>query len=84
VNISIPAYEESGSLFFKWDDAFKISVNHSTGEVCVSANSAGLISLARHLLTLAQESVPTGSHLHLTDGVELEEGSGDLIIEKSQ
>ncbi len=84
MNISVPPYEDGGPLRFEWDDAFEIKVNRSAEEVSISANSAGLISLARHLLTLAQDAVPNGSHLHLTDGVELDDGSGDLVIEKYQ
>ncbi|MBF9128696.1 hypothetical protein I0C86_06790 [Plantactinospora sp. S1510] len=32
------------------------------GTVIISGNPAGLVSLARHLLTLAHESVPGGRH----------------------
>ncbi|WP_432856745.1 Imm32 family immunity protein [Amycolatopsis sp. CA-161197] len=50
--------------------------------VLVRGNPAGLRSLARHLLTLAQESVPAGSHLHLTGGSELD-GDADLVVERA-
>jgi hypothetical protein len=41
-----------------------------------------LISLAIHLLTLAQENVPVGSHCHFDEHNSLEHGSKELIIEK--
>lgn len=45
------------------------------------ANRAGLTSLARHLLTLAQDDVPTGHHLHLTANQEID-SPADLILER--
>ena len=49
----------------------------------ISANREGLISLANHLLNLAQTDVPCGTHIHL-DGRNnsLEDGSQSIIIEK--
>ncbi|WP_422653759.1 Imm32 family immunity protein [Kribbella sp.] len=47
----------------------------------MSANAAGLISLARHLLTLADPTAPAGSHLHLTADQELT-STFDLILER--
>lgn len=49
----------------------------------ISANNEGLLSLARHLLTLVQNEVPIGTHIHLDEYNLLEEGSIDLIVEKS-
>jgi hypothetical protein len=81
--VTVPAYEPGGALRFAWAEGFRIEVGASAGEVVIRANSAGLVSLAQHCLTLAQAAVPAGSHLHLTDSVELEPGSGDLIIERA-
>jgi hypothetical protein len=80
--IEVPAYNHDAHLVFDWDDGYHILVDRTASEVAIRANAAGLISLARHCLTLAQKSVPAGSHIHLTDSVELEGGSGDLIIDK--
>ncbi|MEY9889903.1 hypothetical protein ABIA35_000058 [Catenulispora sp. MAP12-49] len=82
-HVEVPDYEPGGPLRFAWAEGFRIEVDASAGEVVVRANSAGLVSLAQHCLTLAQAAVPAGSHLHLTDSVELEPGSGDLIIERA-
>ncbi|OLT31157.1 hypothetical protein BJF79_08895 [Actinomadura sp. CNU-125] len=66
---------------FGWDDGYEISVGVEAGEVVVAANREGLISLARHLLTLAQEGVSPGAHVHLTAGQEID-SSSDLILER--
>jgi hypothetical protein len=47
------------------------------------ANGAGLISLAQYLLTLAEKPVPTGAHIHMDASRELEDGSLDLVLERS-
>ena len=57
----------------------RISVNALGNEVAIRANKSGLISLARHLLTLVQDSVPKHSHIHLDEYNSLEEGSAELI-----
>lgn len=51
-------------------------------EVVISANREGLISLANHLLNLAQTDVPCGTHIHLDENNSLEDGSQSIIIEK--
>nr|WP_314069353.1 hypothetical protein [uncultured Campylobacter sp.] len=69
-------------LRLQWEKGFAISVNTLENEVTIRANKSGLISLARHLLTLAQDSVPKHSHIHLDEYNSLEEGSAELILEK--
>ena len=65
----------------RWEDAFKISVSINRDEVTVSANRDGLLSLANHLMALAEETA--GSHIHLDEYNSLEDGSAELIIEKT-
>jgi hypothetical protein len=79
--MELPAYNPVTGLSYSWEDGFEIAVGSTPTEVIISANPAGLISLARHLLTLAQEPVPDGSHLHLTAGQELT-STVDLILER--
>ena len=69
-------------LQLQWEKDFAISVNAPGNEVTIRANKNGLISLARLLLTLAQDSVPKHSHIHLDEYNSLEEGSTELILEK--
>ena len=63
-----------------WVDGFVIRVSIDTGEAVISANKEGLLSLARQLTALAEESA--GSHIHYDENNALEEGSTELIIEK--
>lgn len=64
-----------------WEDNFFIRVGIQDGATVISANKAGLQSLIKHLHTLAEE--PPGSHIHLDEHNALEDGSTELIIERS-
>ncbi|MGW2062575.1 Imm32 family immunity protein [Streptomyces sp. NPDC001937] len=68
---------------FTWDEDARIEVRNLGGEVVIEANAAGLRTLAGHLLTLAQDAVPDGSHLHLEDSNGLADGSVGLVLERS-
>jgi len=61
-------------------DAVIESSHSEYGETVIKANREGLISLAKILLTLAQENVPSGSHIHLDEYSFLESGSSEMII----
>ena len=63
-----------------WVDGFSIKVKVESGNVVISANKEGLLSLASQLMTLADEVA--GSHCHYDEYNSLEEGSCELIIEK--
>ncbi|MFE9107897.1 Imm32 family immunity protein [Actinomadura geliboluensis] len=63
------------------EDGYEISVDVEAGEGVVAANHERLISLARHLPSLAQEGVSLSAHIHLTAGQEIE-SSSDLIPER--
>ncbi|NJP65700.1 Imm32 family immunity protein [Streptomyces spiramenti] len=79
--ISTPDYRPDEGLRFSWDEGFEIFVSATQSEVLIRANRAGLTSLARHLMTLAQEEVTNGTHVHLTADQEIE-SEVDLILEK--
>ncbi len=66
----------------KWEEGYELRVAVSDGTATVSANREGLISLAGHLLSLAQET--PGGHIHLDEYNALEEGSAELIVEKTE
>lgn len=66
-------------LRLQWEKGFAISVNAIENEVTIRANKSGLISLARHLLTLAQDSAPKHSHIHLDEYNSLDNGSAEFI-----
>ena len=66
---------------FMWEDGFTIATRIENGAIVVSANAAGLRSLANHLLTLADDEIK-GAHFHLDEYNSLEDHSVELIVEK--
>ena len=82
IKICMPEYKND-ILTLQWEDNFSIKCEINTSnEVVITANSSGLVSLARHLLTLAQQNVPENTHIHLDENNSLENSSLDLIIAK--
>lgn len=66
----------------RWVNGFEIKVTADSGEIVISANREGLLSLARQMIDLSEE--PAGSHIHYNDGNSLEEGSVELVIVKAE
>ncbi len=83
IKINIHEYKGRG-IHLEWENDYKIfaNINCDGKYVNIAANRAGLISLARHLLTLSQDGIPNGYDLHLDDGNSLEKGSCELILER--
>ncbi|MET7796738.1 Imm32 family immunity protein [Streptomyces decoyicus] len=81
--ISVPEHRVGEGLQFAWDDDFEMEMAVGPTEVVIKANRAGLTSLARHLLTLAQQGVHEGSHIHLTADQEIE-AQLDLVLERRE
>lgn len=84
IEIDVPDYSSEGGMRMEWENGFTILVQVQGGTIHIQANRAGLVSLARHLLTLAQSEVPLGHHMHFDDSNSLEDGSSEMIIEKIQ
>jgi hypothetical protein len=82
IEINVPNYQKEEGLKYVWDDNFVIESSIDCNTITIKANEAGLRSLARHLLTLAQPDIPSGHHMHYDDLNSLEDGSCELIIEK--
>ena len=64
----------------EWVDGFEIKAVVQNGEIVISANREGMLSLAKQLMALA-DGVP-GDHIHYDDQNSLEEGSTEMIIER--
>ena len=62
----------------EWVDGFEIRVSIASGGAVISANKEGLLSLAKQLTALAEET--PGSHIHYDENSSLEEGSAELIF----
>ena len=67
---------------FNWIDGYTLRVSVSSSEVTISANREGLLSLASHLIALAGSPAP--DHFHLDGYNALEDGSAELIVEKTE
>ena len=65
-----------------WEDDFTISTGMEGGMIIIRANREGLLSLAKNLISLAEET--PGSHIHFDEHNSLESGSTDLIIERAR
>ena len=78
--LEIPGYSSERGLTLVWEPGSVISVDERDRRVVLHANRAGLVSLARHLLTLAQEGVPSGHHVHFDESNALEPGSVELVL----
>ena len=69
-------------MIVEWVDGFEIKAVAEKGEIVISANREGLLSLAKQLTALA-EGVQ-GDHIHYDEYNSLEEGSAEMIIERIQ
>ena len=65
----------------EWEDGFEIAVSIDSGKAVISANKEGLLSLAKQLAALAEDS--PGSHIHYDEDNSLDTGSDELIVEKT-
>ena len=82
IQIEIPTYDKNKGLQYKWEDGFIVETKIEDGQIVISANQAGLISLANHFLSLAQQDVAAGCHMHFDEYNSLEEGSVEMVLEK--
>ena len=79
---SEPALQTKGERGMRiwWEDGFEIRATVLDGEVTISANREGMVSLANILLDLAEER--PGAHVHLDEYNSLESGSCELVLER--
>jgi hypothetical protein len=82
LEINVPQYQTEEGIKTTWDNDFIFESVFQGNSIVIKANEAGLRSIARHLLTLAQYEVPAGCHIHYDDLNSLEDGSFEIILEK--
>jgi len=82
IKVEIPEYDPNTGIKYNWEPGFDIETKYEEGTVIFMANKAGLISLAKHLLNLAQDEIPLSYHLHFNENNSLNEGSVELIVQK--
>jgi phosphomannomutase len=82
LKIEIPQFSEDNGIKYKWEEGFQIETSIDNGIINIVANKDGLISLANHLLNLAQEVIPSGYHMHFDEYNSLEDGSVEMVVQK--
>jgi hypothetical protein len=80
ITMEIPDYDPHKGFKYIWEYGFEISTEVRSNTIQISANKEGLISLAKHLLTLSE--MPVNGHIHYDEFNSLEDGSIELIIER--
>ena len=83
VTLELPDHTPETGLRTEWQKGFSITTSGVADCFTLKANKAGLVSLALHLLTLAQDTVPNGCHLHYDESNSLEDESIGLVIQKT-
>jgi hypothetical protein len=82
ITLDIPEYDSNKGFSYKWENGFEIKIGREDNTIVLSANKAGLLSLANHCINLAQDDVPFNYHLHFDQSNSLEDGSLELLIQK--
>ena len=80
--IEVTDYNREAGLSLIWEKGYELSCLYKDNCIQITANNEGLITLARHLLSLAQNDIPSGYHIQLDELNGLNEGSTEIIIEK--
>ena len=71
---------EVKNVKIEWVDGSEIKAVAENGEIVISANREGMLSLAKHLTALA-DGIP-GDHIHYDVNNSLEDGPTEMIIER--
>ena len=82
MQLEVPEYSPERGIHLMWDDGAVLIAEINNGSVSLKGNTEGLLSLARHLLTLSQQSVPSGSHIHFDSSNAFEDGSCEIVVER--
>lgn len=85
--IKVARFTPESGLRTDWAGDHRLRVRvlgdaRSGHEVVIEGNAVGLESLARNLLTLAQDGVPSGTHSHLESATVLDARSAALVLER--
>lgn len=82
ISIDIPDYD-GNALDVIWEPDSKYEVSVSDNSVVISANQSGLVSLAKQMMYMAYNNLPTGSHVHYDSFfTNTNEDSYEIVIEK--
>lgn len=83
LEVSIHKYNPHQGLEIEWGESNILKAELSNAQVKISGNKDGLVDLALHLLTLAQDEVPGGYHIHYDKWNRLDNASTvEIVIQK--
>ena len=83
VHVEVIPYSDEDCVCVELVPGAKIECRKCNGEVLIRANREGLQFLAKVCLTLAQEDMPLGNHVHF-DGFDFFESDNiDITIERT-
>jgi len=83
INVEIIPYSDEDCICVELVPGAKIKCRKRGGEFLIQANREGLQFLAKTCLTLAQEDIPAGDHVHF-DGFDFFESDDiDMTIERA-
>ena len=83
IHVDVIPYSDEDCICIELVPDAKIKCRKSDGEFLIQANREGLQFLAKVCLTLAQEDVPAGNHVHF-DGFDFFESDNvDITIERA-
>ena len=83
IEVEVPEYDPTSSFNPPIVLGGVVEASKQGSEFVIRANANGLKLLAGHLLALAQDGVPAGTHLHYDPGMTLEDGSEAFVIERT-
>jgi hypothetical protein len=82
ISLDIEPIKSDGAIRIVWIPGYEIRAEIQNDVVVISANKEGLKSLAVVLMTLAQDEVIPGAHVHLDELNSLEDGSCGLVFDR--
>jgi hypothetical protein len=83
LDISIHEYVPHQGLELEWSESNILKAELFDKYVKITGNKDGLVDFALHLLTLAQDNVPKGCHIHYDKWNRLEnESTIEIVIQK--
>lgn len=81
LEIEIPDYD-GNAMDVIWEANANYAVKIFENDVIIKANAQGLISLAKQMMYMVYNNLPSGSHVHYDDFFTKLKNKYDLVIEK--
>jgi len=79
--VNIPEYDKWTGTVVELEADCNIEASYAGNEIVLFANPAGLRSLGKLMLYLAQEAMPDGNHMHFSPGQHgIAADSSDFVI----